>query len=69
MGLDLKLNFIRIKINIASTRDAFDERKTLKLSDSSNNKESFLGTIIDARTTGPALILVLSGRFHLGEDN
>jgi hypothetical protein len=38
----------------ASELDTLAEQKTLKLINSLNNKGSFLGTIIGARTTEPA---------------
>jgi hypothetical protein len=41
-------------LNIICLRDTLINQKTLKLTNSSNNKESILRTVIGARTTEPA---------------
>jgi hypothetical protein len=41
----------------ASELDTLAEQKTLKLTNSFNNKGSFIGTIIGARNTEPASFL------------
>lgn len=40
-------------LNIICLRDTLINQKTLKLTNSSNNKESILRTVIGARTTEP----------------
>jgi hypothetical protein len=42
-----------IMLNIICLRDTLINQKTLKLTNSSNNKESILRTVIGARTTEP----------------
>ena len=54
----MKRVLLGMKVNIDFLyRDTLDKQKTLKLTNSSNNKESIPRTIVGARTTEPQLYL------------